>query len=66
MLRNRPWAQGGCEPSIADLLSDPTAQALMRADGVQVGEVLAIVRTLARLGAPVSGSGGTDAFRSPA
>lgn len=29
------------EPSVADLLSDPIAEALMRADGITVADVLA-------------------------
>lgn len=42
----RPWAQADGEPSIADLLSDPTTLTLMRADGVIVRDVLAIIDTL--------------------
>jgi hypothetical protein len=34
------------EPSIAELLSDPIAQVLMRADGVVVRDVITIVRNL--------------------
>jgi hypothetical protein len=31
------------EPSVADLLSDPIAQALMRADGIAVEDVIALL-----------------------
>lgn len=43
MAKGNPWATAGNEPLVADLLSDPIAQALMRADGVVVGDVFAIV-----------------------
>jgi len=46
MLRKSPWDQAGNEPSIADLLSDPIAEALMQADGVDFRDVLAIFRVL--------------------
>jgi hypothetical protein len=46
MSKWNPWADGKREPTIADLLSDPIVQALMRADGVFVSEVLAIVAVL--------------------
>lgn len=38
------WGNSGVEPSIAELLSDPITQAVMRADGVRVKDVLAIIR----------------------
>jgi hypothetical protein len=41
-----PWAQAGGEPSIADLLSDPTILDLLRADGVMVGDILALIDKL--------------------
>lgn len=34
-------ASSGGEPTIAELLSDPIAQTLMRADGITVADVLA-------------------------
>lgn len=46
MRRKSPWAQAGDEPSIADLLSDPIAEALMQADGVDFRDVLDIFRAL--------------------
>ena len=46
MLRKCHWAQAGDEPSIADLLSDPIAEALMEADGVDFRDVLAIFHVL--------------------
>lgn len=48
MEKGNPWTSAGSEPLVADLLSDPIAQALMRADGVFVGDVLAIVTRLCR------------------
>jgi hypothetical protein len=41
-----PWAQVGGEPSIADLLSDPTILDLLRADCVMVGDILALIDKL--------------------
>jgi hypothetical protein len=38
-----PWTEAGIEPRIRDLLNDPIVQTLMRADGVRVADVLAII-----------------------
>jgi hypothetical protein len=46
MTLRRPWDSAGCEPSISDLLSDPIAQALMRADGIAEYVVIGIIRGL--------------------
>lgn len=46
MPTKAPWAKADSEPSAADLLSDPIAQALMRADGVLVRDVVMIIRDL--------------------
>jgi glutathione S-transferase len=43
MPPERRWMQTGSEPSIADLLSDPTVRILMQADGVMVDDILAII-----------------------
>ena len=49
MRKESPWAIAGSEPSVADdLLSDPIAQTLMRADGVMVKDVVAVIRGLNR------------------
>ena len=52
MAKGNPWATAGDEPLVADLLSDPIAQALMRADGVGVGDVFAIVTRIREAGFP--------------
>jgi hypothetical protein len=46
MTMHRTWEIGGCEPSITDLLSDPIAKALMRADGIGENVVIGIIRGL--------------------
>jgi hypothetical protein len=46
MTMRQPWENAGCEPSIADLLSDPIAQALMRADGIGESAVIGVIRGL--------------------
>jgi len=46
MTMHRPWEIAGGEPSIADLLSDPIAQALMRADGIGESVVIGVIRGL--------------------
>jgi hypothetical protein len=37
------WIDSGIEPTLADLLSDPIVDAVMRADGIRVQDVLATV-----------------------
>jgi hypothetical protein len=40
------------EPALADMLADPVIQAMMRVDGVRMGEVLTLMREAReRLGA---------------
>lgn len=46
MPNELPWANAGTETSIADLLSDPVALALMQADGVVVRDVLTMIEQL--------------------
>lgn len=46
MTMRQLWEIAGCEPSIADLLSDPIAQALMRADGIGESVVIGVIRGL--------------------
>jgi len=41
-----PWEIAVGEPSIGDLLSDPIAQALMRADGIGESVVIGVIRGL--------------------
>ena len=48
MLQRASLANTGSEASIADLLSDPIARSLMRADDVSVDDVMTIVRRLRR------------------
>lgn len=48
MLKDRPFATAGDEPSLAEMLSDPVCQALMRADGVHVIEIISIIENLTR------------------
>jgi hypothetical protein len=43
MPRWAPWAEAGVEPSITDVLSDPIVHTLMRADGVLIADLLAII-----------------------
>ena len=43
MRKGMPWTNAGSEPSLADLLADPLAQALMRADDVRVEDVIAAI-----------------------
>lgn len=40
---NRDWLQTGSEPSIAELLNDPTTQAIMRYDGLGTEEIWKVV-----------------------
>ncbi len=48
-VRNRAvWTQGGIEPSIDELLSDPIAVAVMRADGLRLEEVWEVIRVRRR------------------
>ena len=44
--RKDPWAHAGIEPTIAELLSDPIADALMRVDGVKAVDVLTLVQRI--------------------
>ena len=37
------WSEAGDEPSITDVLSDPIVHSLMRADGVHIADLLAII-----------------------
>lgn len=37
------WSAAGDEPSITDVLNDPIVHTLMRADGVHVADLLAII-----------------------
>jgi hypothetical protein len=37
------------EPTLQEILSDPITQAVMRADGVEAGEVEAVLRGIAQL-----------------
>jgi len=55
MAKGNPWAGAASEPLVADLLSDPIAQALMRADGVIVGDVFAIVTRIREAWFPLIG-----------
>jgi len=48
MPRTGPWASAGSEPSIDELLSDPIAHALMRADGLVVRDVRAMIDRVIR------------------
>jgi len=43
MPRWAPWSEAGVEPSITDVLGDPIVHTLMRADGVHMADLLAIV-----------------------
>lgn len=43
MRRWAAWTEAGVEPSINDVLSDPIVHTLMRADGVHIAELLAII-----------------------
>lgn len=43
MRTSKKWTQAGDEPPIGDLLDDPIAHALMKADGVVAAEVLTVV-----------------------
>lgn len=43
MQKQRPWAEAGQEPSIAELLADPVGVALMQADGIMVKDVVALI-----------------------
>jgi len=38
-----PWSEAGVEPNITDVLSDPIVHTLMRADGVHIPDLLAII-----------------------
>lgn len=38
-----PWREAGVEPNITDVLSDPIVHTLMRADGVHIADLLAII-----------------------
>jgi len=59
MRKGMPWTNAGSEPSLADLLADPVAQALMRADGVTAADVISAIggpkrrATRARLDRPI-------------
>ena len=48
MTKGSSWANAGSEQSVADLLSDPIAQALMWADGVTVKDAIAAIGRLNR------------------
>ncbi len=37
------WSEAGVEPNITDVLSDPIVHTLMRADGVHIADLLAII-----------------------
>jgi hypothetical protein len=52
MRKESPWTNGDYEPHVADLLSDPIAQALMRADGITVKDVLAAISSFTRRSDP--------------
>jgi len=45
------WAYSGFEPSVADMLTDPIVCALMKADGIQREELIALIRRMS-LSAP--------------
>lgn len=54
MPKTKRWTHAGDEPPIADLLADPIAHALMKADGIVAAEVLTVVdRAQSRDAAPV-------------
>lgn len=46
MSERARWVDAGSEPEIADLLSDPIVQALMRADGICVLDLHASIAQL--------------------
>jgi hypothetical protein len=39
----RRWGQGGAEPPIEDMLSDPVIEAVLRHDGLTREDVLAVI-----------------------
>ena len=41
--RNEPYADGGIEPALEDLMTDPLTEAVMRRDGVSAATLRAIV-----------------------
>jgi hypothetical protein len=43
MKEGRSWENAGREPPVAELLSDPITQMLMRADAVMVEDVIAAI-----------------------
>jgi hypothetical protein len=51
MTEGRSWEHAGSEPPVAELLSDPITQMLMRADGVMVEDVTAAIDGRTRPGA---------------
>jgi hypothetical protein len=64
-VQRLPWDRAGEEPSIADLLSDPTGQALLRADGLTAMEVILIVAQV-RVRREARAKTSTDYFNSVA
>lgn len=48
MTTNHQWLYAGTEPLLSDMLSDPATRDLMRADGVSVEDVNAIVDRVRR------------------
>jgi hypothetical protein len=41
--RNEPYADGGIEPALEDLMTDPLTEAVMRRDGVSTATLRAII-----------------------
>jgi hypothetical protein len=48
MTTNHQWLYAGTEPLLSDMLSDPATRDLMRADGVSVEDVNAVVDRVRR------------------
>lgn len=46
MTADPRWARAGSEPSISDVMSDPTVRTLMAADGVSPAETFALIKRL--------------------
>ncbi|MEA2754303.1 MAG: hypothetical protein QOJ54_592 [Aliidongia sp.] len=70
MTIEKPYDSAGIEPDLIDLLADPVTHAVMRRDGVTLGDLCAVIRTgRRRLGnsldpVPIPGRG-RPAWRCP-
>ncbi len=43
MGKGRKWFEGGIEPKLEDMLSDPLIEVVMRSDGLTSDDVLSVV-----------------------